>query len=367
MSLQNFIDKIGPVVSAAWLNVVDSIKYTIFEDAHTKADARTALTADAPMEVENGGTGVRTLADFMTTLNMGAGFGAELSNTPAPGPPLSGTGVLNIGLVASHTQLVNLSGVTITSFGTSADVAYPIYILRFFGAHTLVHSSSLVLPGAANITTAAGDYAIVQYIGAATGWRVAFYQRASAGSTYVEGDSIGFSPGHDFYLDNQAASGVDCRYYGFFGVADKLFFSAFTDGKDDGAEIFSIARTDAYTYVFNANLDQINGLPLEAKTWVSKNASLNLPATYSSQTGVYHPSGGGAGDTFTIVNSDFPNDGTILHFLNKDANAVSIACSGATMYLSPAGTTGTRTLAQYGRCWAEKIAGDWYIYGYGLT
>jgi len=201
MSLQNFIDKIGPVVSAAWLNVVDSIKYTIFEDAHTKADARTALTADAPMEVENGGTGVRTLADFMTTLNMGAGFGAELSNTPAPGPPLSGTGVLNIGLVASHTQLVNLSGVTITSFGTSADVAYPIYILRFFGAHTLVHSSSLVLPGAANITTAAGDYAIVQYIGAATGWRVAFYQRASAGSTYVEGDSIGFSPGHDFYLE----------------------------------------------------------------------------------------------------------------------------------------------------------------------
>lgn len=57
--LQNFVDKQGPVVSAAWLNLVDVLKSTIFENAVTKLLARTALTSDAPMEVANGGTGTR--------------------------------------------------------------------------------------------------------------------------------------------------------------------------------------------------------------------------------------------------------------------------------------------------------------------
>ena len=68
MPLQAFVDKVGPVVSAAWLNVVDALKFTVFADATTKATARTALTSDAPMEVMNGGTGVRTLTDLGTAL-----------------------------------------------------------------------------------------------------------------------------------------------------------------------------------------------------------------------------------------------------------------------------------------------------------
>ena len=59
MALQNFVDKVGPVVSAAWLNAVDLLKFTIFADSTTKAQARTALTSDAPLEIANGGTGSR--------------------------------------------------------------------------------------------------------------------------------------------------------------------------------------------------------------------------------------------------------------------------------------------------------------------
>lgn len=62
MPLQTFVDKVGPVVSAAWLNAVDLLKFTIFNDSTTKAQARTALTEDAPLEVANGGTGQRTLS-----------------------------------------------------------------------------------------------------------------------------------------------------------------------------------------------------------------------------------------------------------------------------------------------------------------
>lgn len=79
---------------------------------------------------------------------------------------------------AQNTTNLNITGTTaITSFGTNYNG--PRYI-RFAGALTLTHSATLVLPGAANITTAAGDCAIVVPNGSpVTGWRVAAYERAS--------------------------------------------------------------------------------------------------------------------------------------------------------------------------------------------
>jgi hypothetical protein len=73
---------------------------------------------------------------------------------------------------------VEISGTTtITSFGTSYNG--PRFI-RFAGALTLTHSSTiLILPTAANITTAAGDTAIAIPTQAGTGWAVISYTRAS--------------------------------------------------------------------------------------------------------------------------------------------------------------------------------------------
>ena len=68
MPLQSFVDKVGPIISAAWLNAVDLLKFTVFDDAVTKATARTALTTDAPLEVVNGGTGQRSLSSLATDL-----------------------------------------------------------------------------------------------------------------------------------------------------------------------------------------------------------------------------------------------------------------------------------------------------------
>lgn len=63
MPLQNFLARRLPAISAAWLNTVDTLKFTIFADSATKAQARTALTSDAPLELVNGGTGSRGSAD----------------------------------------------------------------------------------------------------------------------------------------------------------------------------------------------------------------------------------------------------------------------------------------------------------------
>lgn len=61
MALQNFVDYIGPKISAAWLNGVDALKEIVFENALTKETAQDALFNGVPLEVVNGGTGVSNL------------------------------------------------------------------------------------------------------------------------------------------------------------------------------------------------------------------------------------------------------------------------------------------------------------------
>jgi len=80
--------------------------------------------------------------------------------------------------------------------------------------------------------------------------------------------------------------------------------------------------------------------------------------------------GSGSAATWTIpANSSVAYPvGTAITFINTTSTAVSIAITTDTMYLSPAGTTGTRTLAQFGSATAVKVeATNWLISGSGLT
>jgi len=88
-----------------------------------------------------------------------------------------------------------------------------------------------------------------------------------------------------------------------------------------------------------------------------------------ADTHIYHP-GGAAAATYTIpANAAVAFAiGTVVNFVNMSVNAVTIAITTDTLYLSPGGTTGSRTLAQYGRAVALKItATSWLINGTGLT
>lgn len=81
------------------------------------------------------------------------------------------------------TNIINITGTTtITSFGSSANTNNPLYFIRFSGILTLTNNNtSLILPTAANITTAAGDAAIMKYEGAGN-WRCINYMLASGKS-----------------------------------------------------------------------------------------------------------------------------------------------------------------------------------------
>jgi hypothetical protein len=89
---------------------------------------------------------------------------------------------------------------------------------------------------------------------------------------------------------------------------------------------------------------------------------------------IYHPASDANVRTYTIpaASSVAYPIGTAITFVNLSASVVTIAITSDTMYLSSAGTTGSRSLAQYGTATALKVAGlssagVWVISGSGLT
>ena len=85
---------------------------------------------------------------------------------------------------------------------------------------------------------------------------------------------------------------------------------------------------------------------------------------------IFHPASDANARTFTIAaNSSVAYPvGTVIAFANMTSQVVTIAITSDTMYLGGQGTTGSRSLAQYGIANALKITStSWIITGTGLT
>jgi hypothetical protein len=85
---------------------------------------------------------------------------------------------------------------------------------------------------------------------------------------------------------------------------------------------------------------------------------------------IFHPAADANARTFTIAANAsvaYPI-GTVIAFANMTSQVVTIAITSDTMYLGGQGTTGNRSLAQYGIANALKITStNWIITGTGLT
>lgn len=100
---------------------------------------------------------------------------------------IASAATVDLGSVLSNNIEITGAG-TISSFGTTALATQPLFFLTFLGVNTLVYNAtSLQLPTAANITTAAGDTAVVWYLGSGN-YRVLSYQRKD-GSALLAGTS----------------------------------------------------------------------------------------------------------------------------------------------------------------------------------
>ncbi len=85
---------------------------------------------------------------------------------------------------------------------------------------------------------------------------------------------------------------------------------------------------------------------------------------------ILHPSTDANARTFTIpANGSVAYAiGTVLTFVNMTSQVVTIAITTDTLHLAGTGTTGSRSLAQYGMATAVKLTSTtWLISGSGLT
>lgn len=156
-----------PATASDWQSILNDIRDALTQSV--SRDGQTIISGDLQM----GG-------NKLTNLDAGSLPGDSLAwqQLFSQGIQADIASAATVDIGAQNTTNLNITGTTaITSFGTNYNG--PRYI-RFAGALTLTHSATLVLPGAANITTAAGDCAIVVPNGSpVTGWRVAAYERAS--------------------------------------------------------------------------------------------------------------------------------------------------------------------------------------------
>lgn len=117
-------------------------------------------------------------------------YAAELGKVGVQGSNIASASTTDIG--AATGQAVNVTGTTtITAFDTVA--AGILRHVTFTGALLLTYNaSSLILPTAADITTAAGDAAVFQSLGSGD-WKCLLYQRADgtplAGTAAAKQDS----------------------------------------------------------------------------------------------------------------------------------------------------------------------------------
>lgn len=107
---------------------------------------------------------------------------AFLRQTQTKGSDIASAATVTPGSTAASFDITGTTG--ISAIGSTSSWDGRRVLLQFDGALTLTHSASLILPGAANIVTAAGDRAEFWQEGSGV-WRCLWYTRAQAPSFYV--------------------------------------------------------------------------------------------------------------------------------------------------------------------------------------
>ena len=334
--------------------------------------------------VPNGGTGVTTITGIV-----------KGNGTAAMSAIVSGTDIktINGGTLLGSGDLVVSGGLAATAIKTTAYTAVANDLVR---VNSTAGAFTVTLPSA----PADGDKVGLFDVANMCGTNAVLI--AAAGTKTVEGDATGLSVnvnGAYVYLiynstgtnwkigatPNALPPGANPSGT-ITGAA--VNGSAVTYMRSDAVPALSLTIAQLNTAVTDADIATLAG----AESLTNKNLSgctadgtdavgfRNIPqnsqsAAYTcvladSGKHIFHPSGDVTARTYTIpANSSVAYPiGTAISFVNMTTQVVSIAITTDTMYLSSAGTTGTRSLAIYGSATALKITSTaWLISGSGLT
>lgn len=153
--------------------------------------------------------------------------------------------------------------------------------------------------------------------------------------------------------------------------------AAVTDETGSGSLVFAtsptlvtpVLGTPTSGTLSNCTVDGTDAVGFRNTPINSQSTAYTLVLADAGKT-IYHPASDNNARTFTIpANGSVAYAvGTVLTFVNLAAANVTIAITTDTMYLAGAGTTGSRTLAQYGIASAVKVdSTTWVISGNNLS
>ncbi len=228
-----------------------------------------------------------TIASDSTALAADILNHADASGFPKwkKGDDLTSANALSLG---TDGNAFDVAGTTeITSISTRGVGA--IILLHFDAVLTFTHSSSLVLPDATNITTAAGDEA--EFVEYATGdWRCTVYTRADGSALVAGTHAASHTDGSDDIQDATA------------GQKGVMTAAAMTklDGIEAAADVTDATNVNAAGATMNTDAD------VSANTWVldeddmSSDSATKLATQQSVKAYVDSQVGGGAAFSFMM-------------------------------------------------------------------
>ena len=235
----------------------------------------------------------------------------------------------------------------------------------FTGGIVSVAGSPVTSSGTLALTVA-GTSGGVPYFSSASTWATS---AALAANALVIGGGAGAAP-----ATTTTATGA----LTFLGTPTSANLAALlTDETGTGANVFAtsptlvtpILGTPTSGTLSNCTVDGTNSVGFLNIPINSQSAAYTLVLADAGKA-ILHPSTDANARTFTIpANSSVAYPiGTAITFINMTSQVVTIAITTDTMYLSSAGTTGSRSLAQYGSATAIKMTSTtWLISGSGLT
>jgi len=344
--------QLDPALTTATNLITGSIRWTSASNKWQKWNGTTWVDLSSGYAIPINGASVAATTLSASSTVSGAGFSTYLASPPAiggtvaaavtgttvtastqfsgPGTGLSGTAAsLNIGGTAAVS-----TAATTTDDTTTATAVYPTFVGATSGSQAIkVASSKMTFVPSTGILSATG------FAGAFNGTLGATTPAAATVTTL-----------NKVTITSPATSATLTILNGKTATVNNTLTLAGTDGTT--MTFPPASATIGY-------LDVPQNIQAAAYTLVLADAGKHI----------YHALGAAAA-TYTIpanASVAFPI-GTAITFVNMATAAVTIAITTDTMNLAGAGTTGSRTLAQFGVATALKVtATQWLISGTGLT
>lgn len=335
MSLYGFIDQVGPAIPAELMNRLDIMISDVLDSAATKAAARTALTSDAPLEIVNGGTGVRDLDTFPlydgpTAAETSAG------STPTdkfyPSDRIGQSWPERYGTIVSDSTdayaMLNKAALALSAAGGGDLMLVPGKIYRYGTALVLPENVRLYCTGSHGQPDDAGAV-LKPTSGVTVGINLAGVNRRGVG---IRGITM------DMSLMNAGSTGI--LWSGVHQAEmEKVAVTGFPDSTSKGIHIRGDAASGFGSLYIRLSdlristdaLDRGIGLVLEEVSGESVNAITILSSTFANLTDGVHCIGTGSGIMFINCNSEGnaqhglvcngQNTGTVVQWKGGEINS----------------------------------------------